>query len=134
MKFQQRKQIFLKLWGWICLSLNCLIVATFLSDKNAKFLGVGIIISIAMLGYGVIKTYRDKIMHDFSGVSLAIQYVCTYIITLIMSLKASDYLASLIPIKTLAIASLLEMIVFLAIIWFRFIKRIIFSFIGINRK
>ena len=134
MQLQQRKRIFLKLWGWLCLSLNCLIIAILVSEKNPNFLEKGIFISIVAFWLGIVKTHRDKILNDFSKVSLGIQYLCTYIITAGMAVKASNYLMSFVPIIVLASVSIVEMMIFCSILWFRAIQHFVVHFIGINNK
>ena len=120
MKNKQRKQTIQKLWGWICLSVNCLVVALHLSGQ---FLVGGILLSVLTACYGVIKTHLDKVKGDISVAAIAIEYVCVYIITFLLGLKVASSLASVSVLIVLAIVSLAEMLIFIFITYWRAICR-----------
>lgn len=125
MKHQQKRRILQKLWGWICLSVNCMVATLFLAHTDKEFLVSGAALSISTICYGFVKTYRDKSKDDLSGVSVAIQYICIYIITLVIALKLSDYLSSFSPLIYLSVISLIELLVVLVLTNWCVIKRIL---------
>ena len=123
MKNKQRKRTIQKLWGWICLSVNCLVVALHLSGQYAELWVGGILLSVLTASYGVIKTHLDKAKGDISVAAIAIEYACVYIITFLLGLKAASSLASVSVLIVLAIVSLAEMLIFIFITYWRAICR-----------
>lgn len=126
MKIQQKKRIIQKLWGWICLSINCLIISIFISKEVADFLSKGILLSVSIICYGVAKTQADKIKDDLSGTSVVIEYICLCLITLLSAIKVSDYLSSFSVLIVLAMSSFLELLIFLFITYWHTIRRFLF--------
>ncbi len=113
MQKQQKKRIIQKIWGWICLSINCLVMSLHLTGQYAEFLKYGILLSILTISYGVIKTHMDKLKGDMSVASIVIEYVCVYIITFLAGFKLANYLPSVSVLTSLIITSLVEMLLFL---------------------
>ena len=113
MQKQQKKRIIQKIWGWICLSINCLVMSLHLTGQYAEFLKYGILLSILTISYGVIKTHMDKLKGDMSVASIVIEYVCVYIITFLAGFKLANYLPSVSVLISLIITSLVEMLLFL---------------------
>lgn len=124
MKFQQRKRVIQKLWGWISLSINCLVITTFLQEKITGLLTKGILLSVLILCYGVVKTRADKRKDDLSGVSVLIEYICVYIITFLSAFKVIVYLSSISLLLALTITSVIELLVFLFITYWRTIQTV----------
>lgn len=122
MKFQQKKSIILKLWGYVCLAINCFIISIFLAEKVSGFLGSGGILSILIIGYGAVKTQADKAKNDLSGTSVAIEYICVYLLTFLAAFKVMSYLSSFSLLIVLAISSLIEFIIFLFITYYHTIR------------
>lgn len=110
---QQKKRVLQKLWGWICLSVNCLVVSIYLSGQHAQLLNGGILLCALPVCYGILKTQMDKRKGDTSVAAVAIEYVCLYIITFLLGFKTASYLSSVSVLIALVIASLAEMLVFL---------------------
>ena len=123
MQYQQKKRIILKLWGWICLAANCLIMALHLAEQRAEFLIPGIFLAISAVGYGAIKTKLDKLKGDTSTTSIVVEYVCVYLLTFIMGFKLSDYLTSASVLISLMLSSLGEMLVFVLLAYWRSVCR-----------
>ena len=113
MQKQQKKRIIQKIWGWICLSINCLVMSLHLTGQYTEFLKYGILLSILTIFYGTIKTQMDKLKGDTSVTSIVIEYVCVYIITFLAGFKLTNYLPSASVLISLIIASLAEMLLFL---------------------
>lgn len=113
MQNQQKKRIIQKLWGWICLSVNCLVVSLHLTEQYAEFLKGGILLSLLTICYGVIKSQMDKLKGDTSVASIVIEYVCVYILTFLMGFKLATNLSSVSVLISLIIASLAEISLFL---------------------
>ena len=124
MSHQQKKRILQKLFGWIFLSANCLVATLFLGDKNEHFLVRGLFLSALIICYGALKTYRDKRKSDFSGMSVAIQYICVYVITFVATFKLADYLSSIVLLTTMCVVSLTELLAFVVFTNWGDIKRI----------
>ena len=122
MKIQCKKRVVQKLWGWACLSINCLIMTLFLGEKFADYLMGGILLSLLILCYGVVKTQADKSKDNLSGISVAIEYVCVYIITFLSEFKVTENLSSFALLGVLAIASLSELLGFLLITYWDTIR------------
>ena len=133
MQTQQKKRMLQKLWGWICLSINCLVVALHLTGQRAELLSSGIFFSVMPICYGVIKTQMDKRKGDTSVISVAIEYVCVYIITFLLGFKMVSYLSSVSVMIALLIASVAEMLVFLLITYWHTIRRFFLQKTGQNR-
>lgn len=123
MQNRQKRQIIQKLWGWICLSVNCFVMTLHLAEQHAEFLKGGILLSLLTICYGAIKTQMDKLKGDTSVTSVVIEYVCVYIITFLIGFKLATYLSSVSVLIWLIIASLVEMIVFLLFTYWRAICR-----------
>ena len=120
---QQKKRIIQKLWGWVCLSINCLVVSLYLSGQHAELLNSGILLSVLIICYGAIKTQMDKLKGDTSIATVAIEYVCVYIITVLLGFKIAFYLSSDSVLITLVVVSLAEMVMFLFITYWHAIRR-----------
>lgn len=127
MRIQQKKRIIIKLWGWGCLSINCLVVSLYLAGQHSELLNGGILFAILTVGYGVLKTQLDKIKGDTSVATIIIQYICVYIITFVLGFKASSYLSSDHVLFALVVTSLAEMLVLLCITYWYTIYRLIFK-------
>ena len=123
MQNQQKKRTIQKLWGWICLSVNCLVMSIHLTGQYAEFLKVGILLSLLIISYGAIKTQMDKQKGDTSVTSIVIEYVCVYIITFLMGIKLATNLPSVSVMISLIIATLAEMLLFLFFTYWRTICR-----------
>ena len=126
MQNQQKKRTTQKLWGWICLSINCIVVSMHLAGQHAEFLNRGILFSVLIICYGAMKTQLDKIKDDTAVVSIAIEYVCVYILTFLSGFKIADYLSSFSVLIALVITSLAELLIFL-FITYRYAVRRFFS-------
>lgn len=127
MQNQQKKRIIQKLWGWICLSVNCFVMSFHLTGQHAEFLKGGILLSLLTICYGAIKTQMDKLKGDTSVASIVIEYVCVYIITFLIGFKLATYLPSVSVLISLIIASLAEMFLFLLFTYWRAICRFFFQ-------
>lgn len=123
MKMQQKKRIVQKLWGWFCLSINCLIMTLLLREKFADYLTSGILLSLSIFGYGVAKTQLDKSKNDLSGVSVAIEYICIYLITFLSAFKITALLSTVRLLPWLTIVSLIELLIFLLITYWHPIQK-----------
>lgn len=123
MQMLKKKRILLKLWGWISLSVNLLIISLYVLEQNAKFPHSAIVLCVIPICYGAIKTYVDKGKGDISVASIVIEYICVYIITFLLALKMLSYLSSLAVLIALLIAFVAEMLVFLLIAYWHTIKR-----------
>ena len=123
MKMQQKKRIVQKLWGWFCLSINCLIMTLLLREKFADYLTSGILLSLSIFGYGVVKTQLDKSKNDLSGVSVAIEYICIYLITFLSAFKITALLSTVRLLPWLTIVSLIELLIFLLITYWHPIQK-----------
>lgn len=123
MQNQQKKRVIQKLWGWLCLSANCIVMTLHLAEQHAEFLKGGVILSILTICYGAIKTQMDKLKGDTSVASVVIEYVCVYIITFLIGFKMATYLSTVSVLISLIIASLVEMILFLFLTYWRAICR-----------
>lgn len=122
MKVQQKKRAVQKLWGWACLSINCLIIALFLGEKVADYLTRGGLLSLVILCYGVIKTCSDMSKDNLSGTSVLVEYVCVYILTFLSAVKVVTYLSSIALLLWLVVVSLVELFVFLLITYWHTIR------------
>ncbi len=122
----QKKRIVQKLWGWICLAVNCFVVFLYLAEQREELLGVGILSSALTICYGVLKTHLDKLKGDTSLTSVVIEYVCLYIITFLLGLKATSDLSSLSVLIALAITSLFKICIFLLITYWCAIRQYFF--------
>ena len=120
---QQKKRVLQKLWGWACLSINCLVVSLYLSGQHAELLNGGILLCALPVCYGILKTQMDKRKGDISVAAVAIEYICVYIITFLLGFKTASYLSSVSVLIALAVASLAEMLVFLCITYWYAIRR-----------
>ena len=125
MKYQQKKQIIQKLWGWGCLSINCLVVSIYLSESHTQLPNGGILLSVLPLCYGAIKTQMDKLKGDTSIATVIIQYVCVYIITFLLGFKTSSYLSSFSVLIALIIVSIVEILIFILITYWHTIRRLL---------
>lgn len=123
MRFHQKKRIIQKLWGYVCLAINCFIISIFLTEQVSNFLGSGGILSILIIGYGVVRARVDKVTNDLSGTSVAIEYICVYILTFLAAFEVLPYLSSFSLFIVLAISSLVEFIIFLFITYYHTIRR-----------
>lgn len=115
MQNQEKKQTIQKLWGWGCLSVNCLVVSIYLSQSYTQLPNGGILLSVLPLCYGALKTQRDKRKGDTSIAMIVIEYVCVYIITFLLGFKVASHLCSVAVLIALIIVSLVEMLIFLVI-------------------
>lgn len=131
MRNQQKKRVILKLWGWICLALNCLVGFLHLAEHRAEFLNLGIFLAMLTICYGVIKTNLDRLKGDTSITSIVIEYVCVYLLTYVMAFKLAEYLTSALVLISLTISSLVEMLVFMLIAYWRSIYHF---FVKANKK
>lgn len=131
---QQKKRIIQKLWGWVCLSINCLVVSLYLSGQHAELLNSGILLSVLIICYGAIKTQMDKLKGDTSIATVAIEYVCVYIITVLLGFKMASYLSSVSVLIALVVVSLAEMLIFLFITYWHAIRRFFFQSKQKNEK
>lgn len=131
---QQKKRIIQKLWGWVCLSINCLVVTLYLSGQRAELLNGGILLSVLTICYGAIKTQMDKLKGDTSVATVAIEYICVYIITFLLGFKMASYLSSVSVLITLVVVSLAEMLIFLFITYWYAIRRFFFKSKQKNEK
>ena len=107
----KKTRVLQKLWGWVCLSINCIVLILQLAERVESSLGIGILISVSVLCYGVIKTLNDKQKDDLSVVSVLIEYICVYLITFMSAFKVAEYILSTDILIFLAIASLAELLV-----------------------
>ena len=119
MQKQQKKRIIQKLWGWICLSVNCFVMTLHLAGQHTEFLYGGILLFVLTIFYGVIKTQMDKLKGDTSIASIVIEYVCVYVITFLVGLKMADHLSSVSVLISLTIASITEILIFLLLTYWR---------------
>jgi len=124
MKMQHKKRIAQKLWGWFCLSINCLIMVLFLGEKFADYLIGGVLLSILIFCYGVVKTQNEKNKDDLSGVSVAIEYICIYLITFLSAFKLTAHFSITALLPWLTILSLVELFIFLLITYWRTVQKI----------
>lgn len=124
MKYQHKKRIIQKLWGWICMAFNCMIITIFLADKVTDFLNKGILLSFLIILYGIGKLQADKAKNDRSGISVVIEYICIFAITLLCAFRVSDYLSSLSVLIVSAISCSVEFVVFLLITYWHTIRRL----------
>ena len=124
MKYQHKKRIIQKLWGWICLAVNCMIISIFLAEKVADFLNKGMLLSILIVLYGISKLQADKAKSDLSGTSVVIEYICIFVITLLCAFRVSDDLSSLSVLIVSAISCSVEFAVFLLITYWHTIRRL----------
>lgn len=124
MKMQHKKRIAQKLWGWFCLSINCLIMVLFLGEKFADYLIGGVLLSILILCYGVVKTQNEKNKDDLSGVSVAIEYICIYLITFLSAFKLTAHFSIIALLPWLTILSLVELFIFLLITYWRTVQKV----------
>ncbi len=120
---QQKKRNLQKLWGWICLSINCLAVSFHLTGQYEELRKVAILLSLSPVCYGVFKTQMDKVKGDMSVV---IEYICVYIITFVLGFKMASDLSSVSVLITLVIVSFVEILIFLIITYWNFL-RVFFS-------
>lgn len=125
MKIQQKQRIIQKLWGWICLAINILIITFFLSKKIVNFLCTGLLISVAIICYGFAKTLADRFKDNLSGTSVMIQYICMYVLTFLSVFRVSEYITSVSVLIVLVISCVLEFLVFLFITYWHVIRRFI---------
>ena len=123
MKSQQKKRIFQKLWGWICLSINCLVVSLHLTRQYTELRNVSIFLSVSPICYGAIKTQLDKLKGDTSVVTIAIEYICVYIVTFLLGFKIASYLSSVSVLIALVIVFFAEMSVFFTVTYWHVIHR-----------
>ena len=120
----QKRRIIQKLWGWICLSINCLVMSLYLAGQHTQLLSGGILLSVLTICYGALKTQMDKLKGDTSVITVVIAYVCVYIITFLAGFKVASYLSDASVLNALVIASLAEMLIFLFITYWNAIRRI----------
>ena len=118
----QKKRNMQKLWGWICLSINFLIVSLHLTNQDKKLLYGGILLSVLTICYGTIKTQMDKLKGDTAYVTIVIEYVCVYIITFLLGIKIASYILSVSVLIALVIASLTEILILVLIIYWQTIR------------
>lgn len=124
---QKKKRIILKLWGWISLGVNCLVMFLHLAKERAEFLIPGIFLAISTIGYGIMKTKLDKRKGDISITPIVIEYVCVYLLTFIMGFKLADELISASVLISLMIASLIEMLLVLLFTYWRPVYRFFYQ-------
>ena len=120
MQNKQKKRLIQKLWGWICLSINCLVVSLHLIGENAELLTGGVLLSVLTIGYGVIKTQTDKLKGD---ISFASEYICIYIITFLGGYKVAAYIPSVSVLIALVIATIVEILILFLITYLGKIRR-----------
>ena len=123
MQGKQKKRMIQKLWGWICMAINCFVVSLYLTDQHAEALGGGIFLAILTICYGVIKTHLDKLKGDTSLVSVTIEYICVYIITFLVGFKVASYIPSVSVLISLVIATIVEILIFFLITYQGNIRR-----------
>lgn len=121
----KKKRIIQKLWGWISLAINCLVLSVHLTDQYAELLGGCILLTILTIGYGVIKTQMDKLKGDISVASIAIEYICIYIITFLAGFKVTSYIPSVSVLIALVIATIVEILIFFFITYQGNIRRLL---------
>ena len=126
MMMNQKKRILQKLWGWTCLSINCLAVSFHLTGQYEELRKVAILLSLSPVCYGVFKTQMDKVKGDMSVVTVVIEYVCVYIITFVLGFKMASDLSSVSVLITLVIVSFLEILIFLIVNYWNYL-RVFFS-------
>lgn len=121
MNIKLRKRIFQKLWGWISLSINFILISFFLGGKSVDLLIKGLILSVLTICYGISRTLADKYKNALSVDSVLVEYVGVFILTLLFCYAASTYLNSKLLIIVLAISFVFEVLVLLLItFWYPF--------------
>ena len=125
MQHQKRKRIIQKLWGWICLAINCVIMTVYLAEQRAELLGGGILFAVLIICYGAVKTQMDKTKEDMSITSVVIEYGCVYMITFLAGFKVAYDLPSVSVLVALVIASAAELLVLFCINYWNAIHRFI---------
>ena len=125
MQHQKRKRIIQKLWGWICLAINCVIMTVYLAEQRAELLGGGILFAVLIICYGAVKTQMDKTKEDMSITSVVIEYGCVYMITFLAGFKVGYDLPSVSVLVALVIASVAELLVLFCINYWNAIHRFI---------
>ena len=123
MQSKQKKRMIQKLWGWICLAINCLVMSLHLTGQHGELLGGGILLAILTICYGVIKTQLDKLKGDISVASVAIEYICIYLITFLAGAKVASYILSVSVLISLVIATIVEILIFIFITYQGNIRR-----------
>ena len=68
----------------------------------------------------------DKVKGDMSVVTVVIEYVCVYIITFVLGFKMASDLSSVSVLITLVIVSFLEILIFLIVNYWNYL-RVFFS-------
>ena len=121
-KNQRKKRILQKLWGWICLSINCLVVSFHLTGQYEELRNVAIFLSASPVCYGALKTQIDKVKGDMSVVTVVIEYICVYIITFVLGFKIASDLASISVLITWVIVAFVEILIFLIITYWSFLR------------
>lgn len=94
-----------------------------LIGQNAELLTGGILLSVLTIGYGVIKTQMDKLKGDISVASVAIEYICIYIITFLGGYKVAAYIPSVSVLIALVIATIVEILILFFITYLGKIRR-----------
>ena len=120
MNAYQKKRILQKLWGWLCLSINCLIFTLYLANNIPQCPGIIVLLPLLVFNYGLGKTGSDIYKNDLTGISVAIEYIGICITTLVAIIKISSYLLSTSLIILSTIFAFIECLVFLLITyWYR---------------
>ena len=125
MKTLNKKRFLQKLWGWICLSINLLIIYIYMLEVNTEFPRFTVFLCVMPICYGTIKTYVDISKGDTSIAPIVIEYICVYILTFLIAFKIMPDLSSLSVFIVLLIAFVTEMLVFLLITYWYIIRGII---------
>ena len=123
MKNQRKKQTSQKLWGWGCLSINCIVISIYLSDSHPELLKGSVLLSVLVFCYGVIKTQMDKLKGDTSIATIAMEYICVFILTFVLGFKTAFHLSSVSVLIALLVVSFVEMLIFLLITYWHAIRR-----------
>ena len=107
------------------MTINCVIISVFLAEKDTDFVNKGIFLSVLIIAYGISKIQADKTKNDLSGVSVAIEYICIYVITLLCAFRVAFLLSSLSVLIVCAISCLVEFMIFLLVTYWRIIRRLL---------
>lgn len=96
----------------------------FLGEKFADYLIGGVLLSVLIFCYGVVKTQNEKNKDDLSGVSVAIEYICIYLITFLSAFKLTAHFSIIALLPWLTILSLVELFIFLLITYWRTVQKV----------
>ena len=122
MKNQQKKRILQKLWGWISLSINCFVISFHLTGQYEDLRNSAMLLSALPVCYGALKTQIDKVKGDMSVITIVIEYLGVYIITFVLGFKIAEELVSISVLITLVIVTFIEILLFLIITCWNFLR------------